>query len=354
MKTPFKKILGLILGTGLMLQFSSCSKTVTMTRLVPAAVSVSPEIQKIVIVDRTKPQNEVVSVIEGLITGELPFEVRNSIEATLSSLQQTLNTSPRFEVVRANQRLTGGMFGQIFPNPLDWYTVERLCEEYQADAVLVLENFSADFVTTDQEKLIKKTVGEGNNERTVEVKGIYLEGVADVSAGFRLYDPFQKSIIDQQRFQKTNTWSAEAETKTQALALLIAKADATRIVGELAGAGYATKIAPMYVDINRGFYPKSKTHPAVAEGARLAEVDQWEQAIQTWESALPNADEKTGGMLLFNIAVGYEVLGSLDLAKEWAGRAYTEYGLKKARNYVRTLDQEIQNANLLNQQIQSN
>lgn len=354
MKTPFEKILGLIIAAGLMLQLSSCSKTVTMTRLVPATINVSPEIQKIVIVDRTKPQSEVVSVIEGLITGELPFEVRNSIEATLSSLQQTLNTSPRFEVIRANQRLTGGMFGQIFPNPLDWYTIERLCDEYQADAVLVLENFSADFVTTDREQLIKKTVGEGNNARTVEVKGIYMEGIADVSAGFRLYDPVQKSIIDQQRFQKTNTWSAEAENKTQALALLIAKADATRIVGELAGVGYATKIAPMYVDIDRGFFPKSKTHPAVAEGARYAEVDQWEQAIQTWESALSDADEKTGGMLLYNIAVGYEVLGSLDLAKERAGRAYTEYGLKKAKKYVRILDQEIQNANLLSQQIPNN
>ncbi|SDC90447.1 hypothetical protein SAMN04488104_10094 [Algoriphagus faecimaris] len=332
----------------------ACSKNVTMTRLMPAAVTVPSEIQKIVILDRTKPQNEMVSVIEGLITGELPFEVRNAIEATLSSLQQTLNTSPRYEVVRANQRLTGGMFGQIFPSPLDWYTVERICQEYQADAVLVLENFNSDFVTTDRVQMIKKTVGEGKEARTVEVKGVYMEGLADVSAGFRLYDPIGKNIIDQQRFQKTNTWSAEAETKTQALALLIAKADATRIVGELAGAGYAAKIAPMYVNIDRGFFPKSKTHPAVAEGARYAEVDQWEQAIETWESAIPEADQKTGGMLLYNIAVGYELLGSLDLAKDWAGKAYTQYGLKKAKNYVRTLDQEIQNANLLNHQMTNN
>ncbi|WP_222585003.1 DUF6340 family protein [Algoriphagus marincola] len=344
-------LLKFIILLGILAFSAACSKNVTMTRLVPASVTVSPEIQKIVIVDRTKPQNEMVSVIEGLITGELPFEVRNSIEATLSSLQQTLNTSPRYDIVRANQRLTGGMFGQVFPNPLDWYTVERLCDEYKADAVLALENFNSDFVTTDREQLVKKTVGEGKNAQTVEVQGIYIEGVANVSAGFRLYDPFQRSIVDQQRFQKTNTWSAEAETKTQALALLIAKADATRIVGELAGAGYASKIAPMYVDVNRGFFPKSKTHPAVAKGARYAEVDQWEKAIQIWESGISTADEKTGGMLLYNIAVGYEVLGSLDLAKEWAGRAYTEFDLKKARNYVRILDQEIQNANLINKQM---
>jgi len=139
MKNPILKFIFLL---GILAFSAGCSKNVTMTRLVPAAVTVSPEIQKIVIIDRTKPQNEMVSVIEGLITGELPFEVRNSIEATLSSLQQTLNTSPRYEIIRANQRLTGGMFGQVFPNPLDWYTIERLCDEYQADAVLALENFN--------------------------------------------------------------------------------------------------------------------------------------------------------------------------------------------------------------------
>jgi hypothetical protein len=263
----------------------------------------------------------------------------------------SLNSSPRFQIVRASERLPGGIFGQIFPNPLDWYTVEQLANRYQADAVLTLENFSSDFIITEKQQIIKKTVTEGKTTRQIEVPGWYLEGVANVSAGFRLYDPKDRNIIDQQRFEKKNLWSAEGETKTQALALLITKAEATRMVGELAGAGYAGKIAPMYVQINRGFFPKSKTNPAVTLGAKLAEVDQWAQAIQTWEEALPGADEESGGMLAFNIAVGYEVLGSLDLAKEWAGKAYTEYGLKKGRNYVRTLNGVIRQQVILEQQM---
>ncbi len=323
-----------------------------MTRLQPAPVTVPGHVQKIVLVDRTKPQSEGLAILEGIITGELPFEVRNAVQATLSSLQMSLNSSPRFQIVRATERLPGGIFGQIFPNPLDWYTVEQLANRYQADAVLTLENFSSDFVVTEKQQLIKKTVTEGKTTRQIEVPGWYLEGVANVSAGFRLYDPKDRNIIDQQRFENRNLWSAEGETKTQALALLISKAEATRMVGELAGAGYARKIAPMYVQINRGFFPKSKTNPAVALGAKLAEVDQWAQAIQTWEEALPAADEESGGMLAFNIAVGYEVLGSLDLAKEWAGKAYTEYGLKKGRNYVRTLNGLINQQILLEQQME--
>jgi hypothetical protein len=48
-------------------------------------------------------------------------------------------------------------------------------------------------------------------------------------------------------------------------------------------------------------FPKSKADPAVAQGARLAEVDQWEQAIETWQAALPDADEESGGMLRYNM-----------------------------------------------------
>ncbi|MDX5339857.1 MAG: hypothetical protein LPK25_12565, partial [Cyclobacteriaceae bacterium] len=86
----------------LLVLFSACSKNVTLTRLVPAPITVPNHIQKIVLVDRTKPQSGGFAILEGLITGELPFEVRNSIEATLSSLQMTLNSSPRYQIVRAN------------------------------------------------------------------------------------------------------------------------------------------------------------------------------------------------------------------------------------------------------------
>jgi hypothetical protein len=337
----------------LLLLGSSCSKNVTMTRLVPAPVTVPSHVQKIVLVDRTKPQSEGLAILGGIITGELPFEVRNAAQATLSSLQMSLNSSPRYQIVRANERLTGGIFGQMFPNPLDWYTVEQLANRYQADAVLTLENFSSDFVITDQQRLIKKTVTEGNTSRQVEVQGIYVEGVATVSAGFRLYDPKERNIIDQQRFEKRNLWSAEGETRTLAMALLISKADAAQVVGEMAGAGYATKIAPIYAKINRAFFPKSKTDPSVAQGARLAEVDQWEQAIETWQAALYDADEENGGMLAYNIAVGYEVLGSLELAKQWAGKAYTDFGLKKGRTYVKILNGLINQQALLNQQMNS-
>lgn len=323
-----------------------------MSRLMPAEISVPTHVQRLLIVDRTAPQNENLAVLEGLISGEAPFEVRNAVEATIATVQQELNSSPRYEIIRARERLRGGLFAQTFPIPLTWPQIEALCREYNADAVLALEKFSSDFIVTDKRQIIKKTEGEGRNSRTVEVQGIYAEGVASVQVGFRLYDPISKNITDQRDFEKTNLWSAEAETKTQALALLIDKVKATQYVGQLAGASYARRIAPMYLRLNRTMYQKPNDNPALVRGARLGEVNKWEEAIDVWENGLnfPHKD-RTGGRICHNIAVGYEVLGDLESAKYWAGKAYTDYGLKQGRTYSNQLNSRMIQEERLRQQL---
>ncbi|MCH7403600.1 DUF6340 family protein [Belliella kenyensis] len=323
-----------------------------MSRLMPAEIDVPNHVQRLLIVDRTAPLNEGLAALEGLISGEVPFEVRNAVEATISSVQQELNTSPRFEVIRARERLKGGLFAQVFPTPLTWPQIEALCNEYEADAVLALEKFSSDFIITDKKQLIKKTEGEGRNSRTVEVQGIYAEGVASVKVGFRLYDPQSKNITDQRDFEKTNLWSAEAETRAQALALMIDKAKATQYVGQVAGTSYAHRIAPMYLNINRTIFQKPKSNIALVLGARHGEVNQWEEAIDVWKDGLNDAiNEKEGGRICYNIAVGYEVLGELESAKFWAGRAYTNYGLKQGRAYADQLNTRIMQEERLRQQL---
>ncbi|MBD3626531.1 DUF6340 family protein [Cyclobacterium sp.] len=347
-----RKLLIVIILSGFFSIFFSCTKNVSLTRLVPAEINVPNHVQRLLIVDRTQPESQGVAIIEGILTGEAPFEVKNGIDATLATIQQELNTSPRYEVIRARERLKGGLFAQTFPQPLSWEQIESLCRNYEADGVLTLEKFSSDFVVTEKKVTIKKEVGSGNDAKTIEVPGIQAEGVASVQVGFRLYDPQNRNIVDQGDFGKTNLWSAEAETKTQALALLIDKVQATRYVGQLAGAAYARRVAPMYLNINRSFYAKSKKNPALSLGARYAEVNEWENAIQAWEEGLSlPSDAKTSGKLCYNVALGHEVLGDLLSAKDWAGKAYTLYGFKGGRTYARELDQRMLEEEMVRQQL---
>jgi len=333
----------------------SCTSTVTMNRMAPAEITVPSHVQRILLVDRTAPQNETVSVIQGILTGEAPFEVKNAAEATLTTIQQELNQSPRFEVIRARERMVGGLFAQTFPTPFTWSQVEGLCDQYQVDAVLVLEKFSSDFIVTDKRQMIKKTVGTGRESRQVEVMGIYMEGVASVSAGFRFYDPQTRNIFDQVNYDKTNLWSAEAETRLQAAAMLIDKVRATQFVGRMAGASYARRIAPMPITITRSMYFKPKSNFSLAKGSRLAQVGRWEEALETWKQGLnlPHST-KEGGRMTYNVALAYEVLGELEEARYWAGKAFTEYGLRDGRTYAGNLQRRINQDAIVRNQLDRN
>jgi hypothetical protein len=329
----------------------SCSKTITLNRLAPAEINIPPHIQRIVLIDRTEPENKNISIIQGILTGETPFEVRNAVEATMTEVQQVLNNSPRFEIIRSTERLRGGLFAQTMPEPLPWQLVEELCQRFDADAVLALERFSSDFVITDKKKVIMKSVGTGSEVKTIEVEGIYLEGLASVSTGFRMYDPKTLSLVDQQEYNSTNLWSAEAETRLQALALLVDKTRATQTVGIMAGSNYARRISPMPISLTRNMYFTPKSNAALRIGSRLGEVGKWEEAMEVWEAAITSASRKAAGRLCYNMALGKEIFGELDAAREWAGKAYTYYNLREGLNYSNTLLRRIRQEEYLRQQL---
>lgn len=335
-----------------MLIFSGCMRSVRISMLKPAPITVPNHVQTLLIVDRTEPSNEAIGIIEGILTGEMPFEVKNAIEQTISSMQNELNASPRYKVIRARERLKGGLFSMTFPDPLQWHQIESLCRSYNADAVLSLEMFSSNFIVTNGKKSIKKTVkGEDGKNKEIEVPGFYAEGLANIRVGFRMYDPKTRNIADQRDFNRTNTWTAEAETLTQALAKLVDKTQATAHVGRLSGVSYAHRIAPMYVTVSRDFYHKPKKNQYMSRGARFAETNNWQQAIDAWRTGINTSDKKSAARMTYNVALAHEVIGELDLAKDWATRAYTMYGLKKARTYARQIDQRVWDEAMVNEQM---
>ena len=48
-------------------------------------------------------------------------------------------------------------------------------------------------------------------------------------------------------------------------------------------------------------------------------------------------NRKAAGRAAYNMAVASEINGNLDLALEWAQKAWTDYGNKKARDYINVI-----------------
>ncbi|MEQ8475050.1 DUF6340 family protein [Fulvivirga sp.] len=321
----------------------SCSgtRTVTMNAMRPAEITFPPEVNTLLIVDRTKFAKESINILEGVLTGEMPGDDKAGVQELINSFQQQLGRSPRFSTKIAAERLNGNSMTSAFPSQLSWMEVQNLCNKYGTDAMVSIEMFDTDFVVTNGKRKVKKTVTEGEVKREVEVDEFYAEGVGNITIGIRLYDPVAKTIVDQQLLNKSNTWNAAGSTLKDALAALIDKSSATRYLSRNVGSDYAYKIAPMPVRISRMFYGKSKKAIQLEQGSRLADVNKWQEAADKWESGISSAPTKEAGKLAYNTAIAYEVLGDLPKAKEWAQKAYVDFGNKDARDYVRTIQNRM-------------
>jgi hypothetical protein len=107
----------------------------------------------------------------------------------------------------------------------------------------------------------------------------------------------------------------------------------------------------MPVRLSRQYYSKGKKAPQVATGARRAEVNDWKGALAVWESGMAHASAKDAARLSYNIAVANEVLGNTNDAKKWASRSYVDYGNKKAKSYLWSIENRLRDEELSDQQM---
>lgn len=348
---------GILAYFALALILSACGgqKPVLINTMRPADIAVDQGIQTILLVDRTKPSGREswINIGEGVLTGEMPAQDRAAAQEALNSLKNALQTSPRYEVLIAAERLEGGSLTAAFPDQLPEYLQFNMINRYQADALIAIEVMDSDFIITEGKRKVKRTVGKGDNRREIEVDEWYAEGVGNIKVGLRFYNPRNKELIDQQMISQTNTWTGAADSKAGAIAALISRTDAVRHLCGQIGHDYAYKVAPMPITLRRVFYTKSKESPELEEGGRMAEVGQWREAIAVWEAGIPKAvEQKDKGRMAYNIAVAYEVLGDLEQARIWSQNAYSRYGNRTARTYSSQLQGRMNDAQALQNQLQ--
>jgi hypothetical protein len=334
------KRLLLFLIAAVALQFIACTKRgrVTMNAMRPADITVPMDIEHILLLDRSKPNEKwQIGLIEGILTGELPQEDEAAVQRALGEFNAAFQMTPRFTAHIGAERLVGNSLTSAFPPQLSDKELEELCKKYGAQAIIAVEVFDSDFIVTNGTRKTKRTIGEGDQKREIEVDEWYAQGVANTVMGIRFYDGIRKRVIDEQSFKQTNTWQAAAASKAEAIAKLISKSAATAQLSANIAYDYAHRIAPMPIQLNRMFYRKHRKAPAIEIGTRLADVDRWTEALHAWENGIGMADMKRAGYLEYNVAIAHEVLGDLPGAIQHAQDAYVKYNNKDARAYVSLL-----------------
>lgn len=331
-----------LLISSTILFLAGCHSTATrITVLQPAELFVPEHIDVIAIVDRSKPQSGWAQGLEAVLTGEQIFQDRNGRRRAIEGLSNVLSRTPRFKAINTGMELTGSKAGSQFPPPLTWHEIEDICKQFQADAVLAIELFDSDSYTSTTEHSEKHKDKDGK-ETIRKYFNARLE--LNIKMGWRLYDPRQKIIFDEFITRDETSDQARGDNRDQAIRNLNSSG---RIVGDLSykvGELYGTRIAPIWINVDRNFYTKTKGNASdmMEKAAKYAKAGEWDAAAEIWRTVISTSgDQKSRGRAAHNMAVANERAGKLESALDWAKKAYLEFEHKPSKNYIDLLRMRI-------------
>lgn len=227
---------------------SGCMKSTSLTVLQPAQFKVPDHIAKVAVVDRSKPSNGWLNVLEGLFSGESIGQDRQSRTEAVRGLTDALHRTPRFRVISTGIEMDGSKAGANMAPPLPWSEIERICADYAADAVVAIESFDSNNSATARRRETKQK----NKDGSTTVKVDYVSDMrTGVRMGWRFYDPKSKMIFDEVVTEDFLQNSATGANERAALANLPSQVSVTRKVSFIVGQEYGMRIAPVYVQVAR-------------------------------------------------------------------------------------------------------
>ncbi len=328
--------------------FSSCiTSNVVVNIQRPADITISQDIQNVVVANRSRPSKENLTgnIVEGIISGEGIGTDRRGAEFCIDGLINMLGNSERFMLKNTDGIELKGTGTASFPIPLDWDIVQSLCDPYDADALIVLATFDS-----DSRSYVGNPVTRTRKKKGVKVKTLRYPAYREIKieSGWRIYDLRNKKIIDENKFTEQKEFSAWADSPKAAQIALISQGSAIRESGIFAGTQYGFRISPIWIKARRTYF--SGKHDDLELANKYVKKGDWDYAITIWKDLVNSADEKTARRSAYNMAIASEIKGELDVAIEWASKAQ-HLGEKKAYSYINVLKRRKIDKEKLKQQL---
>jgi hypothetical protein len=315
----------------------------------PAPVTLSQGIKKVGVINRSVPTDEtkILDVVDKALSLEGVNLDKDGAEEAIRGLSSELLNNERFDEVKTLSDIefrTPSLMG-IFPVPLSWDIVSKVCTETGTDALFSLEYYDTDT------KIRYSTHDSGQKV----VLGIKVPGIvhqADmetiVKTGWRIYDPVNRIIADEYRYVQSVVFTGRGVTPLVAVAGLIGRKDAVVEVSNKAGHGYALRLIPYELRVMRDYFVKGTYNFKIAK--RKAQVGKWNEAGELWEQETTNPKRKVAGRATYNMAIISEINGDLDSALAWAQKSWEYYKIRPALKYVNILENRIVKTDILREQ----
>ncbi|MCO5241975.1 MAG: DUF6340 family protein [Chitinophagaceae bacterium] len=327
----------------------SCASTelVRLSVLEPAPVTLPGHIKNIGIINRSgiAEQNKVVDVVDKVFSMEGAELDKEGAESGIAGLENELIKNQRFDriTIIRDSTLKSNVPG-IFPAPVSWDVVEKICRKNKSDALFALELFDTDSKISYAANPVTVNTPLG------KVLGVEHQAsmLTTVKMGWRIYDPVERNILDEFPVVGRMTFSGKGINPVKAAGAIIGRKEALKQVSNKAGQDYALRIIPFWLRVSRDYYVRGTDNFRTAR--RKAQAGNWDGAAALWQSETANNKSKVAGRACYNMAIISEINGNLGEAMQWAQKAYEDYNNKLALRYVKILENRAAKNALLQEQ----
>jgi len=315
----------------------SCSSVRQMEVFVPkpTLVKLPSDVKRMVIVDKT--QGNVLTAIEGVLTGEMLGIDKIMSQECISGITNPFLNNSEIQITKHTERLKSeNMTSTGFGSSMKMNQVEQIAKLHNADALMVLEYFDSDFTVRD--------IANANNVGT-----ILFQGYAQAKVGIRIYLPKTQSLFYENSFWYSKNYGETAVNKSMLIGKLAVGTDAMKFVSYELGK-YIGKRFVTYRTWEDREIMKGKTD-ATQRAERQLVAQDYDNAIITLENEFRKEQKSTiKADIAHNLGYCYEIQGELELSKKWLTEAYTISGSSITQKYLDIINQRITEAALLENQ----
>lgn len=247
-------------------------------------------------------------------------------DTTIRALAEMLFESGRFDVVVPVKRNIERIIAyDLIPDTLSPLVVSQLCNQYNTDALMVMEQFSTKVMTDySADKFVDKYSGT--------TYALYASLDLKYDALFRIYKPGSKTLDIQ--LSDTIYWESADVNQSRMLSKLPSIKQAVINAGIKIALDVDGKISPFWESEKRGYYLFNLQNDS---GQQLLNENKTEQAKAFWSRKVQSTNKKLKSRAEFNLALANELEGNIDQAIQWGLKSYYTHYERRTEVYLKKL-----------------
>lgn len=208
------------------------------------------------------------------------------------------------------------------PDTLNPVLVQKICNDYHTDALLVLEKFYT------------KVMADYSHEKDRINDFHYASMDVKYYAYFRIYKPGIKTLFQEIELSDTINWESSDYTELRLFGKLPSVKQAMIDAGIKIALEVDGKLSPFWTTEKRGYFLINLKND---RGQQLMNENNYDEANKYWIEIAQSRNKKIRSKAEFNLALMSELGGDIDGALKWGLKSFYSYYRYQTEAYLKKL-----------------